>query len=108
MPVKATKNGYDKTFSDLAWKNLPKDKYGWTAITEQAAPVNSVPIPMEIIQKKMVAGAKDIKPEPEIKPEIKQDDSENDAGENSVPPELIAKVKKVQPKKVKNDLPGKK
>lgn len=89
MPVKATKNGYEKTFSDLAWKNLPKDKYGWTAITEQTAPVNTVPIPMEIIQKKMVAGAKDIKPEPEIKPEI-------------------AKVKKVQPKKVKNDLPGKK
>lgn len=52
--ITATKNGITRNFSEMQWKNMPKDKFGWVLIseTETATTVNP-----DIIQKKMVAGA---------------------------------------------------
>lgn len=85
MPISATKNGITRNFSDTQWRNMPADKYGWVQI---ASGVNTtVPIPPELIQKKMVAGAVDAKPV-----EIVRQKSD-------VPEELIAKPVKREPKK---------
>jgi hypothetical protein len=51
--ITATKNGITRNFSEMQWKNMPKDKFGWvlTSETNPATTVNP-----DIIQKKMVAG----------------------------------------------------
>jgi len=87
MPITATKNGITRQFSDTQWKNMPHDKYGWTAIS--SAPNTTAQIPPELIQKKMVAGAVDAKPTEIVKQKA------------DVPEELISKTKPVQkgPKK---------
>jgi hypothetical protein len=92
MPISATKNGITRNFSDTQWRNMPSDKYGWKQIA--AGENTTVAIPEELIQKKMVAGAIDVKPVEIVKPiESKMD----------VPEELIAKPKrepvKREPKK---------
>jgi hypothetical protein len=82
MPITATKNGITRQFSDTQWKNMPHDKYGWTAIS--SAPNTTAQIPPELIQKKMVAGAVDAKPTEIIKQKT------------DVPEELISKTKPVK------------
>ena len=86
MAILATKNGINRNFSETQWNNMPKDKYGWTPISQKASTKN-VPIPTEIIQKKMEAGAtaKEIKPAEIVKTEKLSEE---------LPEELISKPKK--------------
>lgn len=88
MPISATKNGITRNFSEIQWKNMPADKYGWVQIS--SVPNTTVPIPAELVQKKMVAGVTDVKPVEIVrqKPEVPE----------AVPEELIAKPKR-EPKK---------
>lgn len=62
MPILATKNGLERTFSDSKWNDMPRDKYGWTQTSAIAS--TSIPIPAELVKKKMEQGviAKDAEP----------------------------------------------
>jgi hypothetical protein len=51
--ITATKNGINRNFSQMQWSNMPKDKFGWIAISEAEAQI----VNPSIVQKKMVAGA---------------------------------------------------
>lgn len=52
--ITATKNGITRNFSDCQWKNMPKDKFGWTVAYDT---VNRQAVNPDIIQKKMTNGA---------------------------------------------------
>lgn len=76
--VTAIKNGTQRNFSDTQWKSMPKDKYGWTQISPTKAATTPIPIPEEIIQKKMVRGDATVKnTEPEVIKKTKKDVATN-------------------------------
>lgn len=71
--ITATKNGVTRNFTETQWKMMPKDKYGWVSIAA-GVPTKTIPIPAELIQKKMVGGAT--------------------AKNAEIPEEIITKIKK--------------
>lgn len=81
--IKATKNGVERKFTDTMWNRLPKHKYGWIPVSDVKS---AVPVPEEIVKKKIV-------PEEVAAPVV----------EEKKPEELI--IKKPEVKKAKTEIP---